>query len=564
MASLLDSVLSFGATPPQYLGDLVGQQGLEDLQKKAMTTGVFNALVGYLATPKNRNLGIGTILGNTLMAGQQGAQGVYDQATQDYMTQQKLDEMRRAKELQARRDQFVANIGKPNATRQVVSQDMVQEPVPPQEGAVAPTFQTQLPAPTVTEEQYYDPNVMMQQALQSGALDLKDYLTLATKQKQGTKLLSTKDIEALNAQGFELPTDRGQKYQQDVATGKIDLVQGTLAPEKAKFRVGDTQTIEGYGSDPNLKITREYQPDGTWKVIGKTSIKQGTGEEVVDYLTPQAQLGLAKVYLQTGVMPPIGSGKNAALTRANIYNMVFQLQKGKMTDDQIVASIVGNKQNRAAEQQTLKSFSGGIEGRAVRSMNTATDHLFTLEEAGRALENGDIRLFNSISNRIKTEIGVAAPTSFDAVKKIVAGEIVKATTGSGGALADREEVQRSILSANSPTQLLEAIAEYKKLMAGQLQSLELQFISGTNRGSKEFRSRLSKRTQSLLPPAVDSDEASPAPSPNVTPSPKVQTNLPPVSTNPNEQGWVLQFDKSTGVKAYVNPKNTKQYRIVAE
>lgn len=563
MASLLDNILSFGATPPQYLGDIVGQQDLDALRGKAASTGAFNALIGYLATPKNQRLGLGTILGNTLMAGQQGAQGVYDQALIDYQTKAKIDEMKRQKEMQAKRDAFIASIGQPNATRQVVTQDMVQEPVPPQEGAVAPTFQTQIPAPQVTQEQYYDPNVMMQQALQTGAIDLKDYLTLAQKQKQGTKLLSTKDIEGLKAQGIELPTNRGQKYQQDITTGKIDLIEGTLAPEKPTFKVGDTQTIEGYG-DPNAKITREYQPDGTWKIIGKTTVKQGTGEEVVDYLTPQAQLGLAKIYMQTGVMPPIGSGKNAALTRANIYNMVFQLQKGKMTDDQIVESIVGNKQNRAAEQQTLKSFSGGIEGRSVRSMNTATDHLFTLEEAGKALNNGDVRAFNAISNKIQKELGVAAPTSFDAVKKIVAGEIVKATTGSAGALGDREEVQASIMSANSPQQLLDSINYYKKLMAGQLQSLELQWLSGTNRGSKDFRAKLSPRTQSLLPPAADTNEASPQPSGNVAPSPIVSTKLPPTSTNPNESGWVLQYDKVSGVKAYVNPKNPKQYRIVAE
>lgn len=561
MASLLDNVLSFGATPPQYLEGLVGQQGVEDLRRKAGTTGVFNALVGYLATPKNQGLGLGTILGNTLMAGQQGAQGVFDQATQDFLMQQKLDEMNRAKEQQARRDAFIASIGQPNATRQVVTPSGMVEPVPAAEGAAAPSFQTQATAPTVTEEQYYDPNVMLQQALQSGALDLKDYMTLAAKKKQGTQLLSNKDLEQLRAEGVELPTDRGQKYQRDIDTGKIDLIQGTLQPEKPSFKVGDTQTVEGYG-DPNTKITREYQQDGTWKIIGKTSVKQGTGEEVVDYLTPQAQLGLAKVYLQTGVMPPIGSGKNAALTRANIYNMVFQLQKGKMTDDQIVANIVGNKQNRAAEQQTLKSFSGGIEGRSVRAMNTATDHLFTLEEAGNALKNGNIRAFNAIGNKINKELGVAAPVSFDGVKKIVAGEIVKATTGAAGALGDRQEVEQSILSANSPEQLLDQINYYKKLMAGQLNSLELQFITGTNRGSKEFRQRLSPKTVSLLPAAVDTDGASPAPSTTVAPSPIVSTNLPPTSDKQNEKGWVLQVDRTSGVKAYVNPKNPKQYRIV--
>ena len=556
MASLLDSVLSFGATPPQYLEGLVGQQGVEDLRKKAGTTGVFNALVGYLATPKNQGLGLGTILGNTLMAGQQGAQGVFDQATQDFLMQQKLDEMKRAKELQAKKDAFIAQIGQPNATRDVVTQGTMQEPVATQEGAVAPNFQTQLPEPIVTQEQYYDPNVMLQQALAAGVLDLKDYMTLAAKKKQGTQLLSSKDIDAMKAQGFELPTDRGQKYQRDLETGKIDLVQGTLTPEKPSFKVGDIQEYESAGK----KITREYQGNNNWKIIGTSAAGADGGE--VDYLTPQAQLGLAKIYMSTGVMPPIGSGKNAALTRANIYNMVFQLQKGKMTDDQIVASIVGNKQNRAAEQQTLKSFSGGIEGRSVRAMNTATDHLFTLEEAGNALKNGDIRLFNSIGNKINKEIGVAAPVTFEGVKKIVAGEIVKATTGTAGALGDREEIQRTIDGANSPEQLLDQINYYKKLMAGQLQSLELQFITGTNRGSSEFRQRLSPRTIGLLPAAADTNEASPAPSTQVAPAPIVSTNLPPTSDKPNESGWVLKVDRGTGVKAYVNPKNPKQYRIV--
>lgn len=558
MASLLDSVLSFGATQPEYLNNIVGQQGTEDLRKKAATTGVFNALVGYLATPKNQGLGLGTILGNTLMAGQQGAQGVYDQATQDYMMQQKIDEMNRAKEMQAKRDAFIAGIGQPNATRQVVTPSGIVEPVPAAEGAAAPSFATQPTAPTVTEERYYDPNMMLQQALQTGAIDLKDFLTLNAKKKQGTQLLSNKDLEELKATGVELPTDRGQKYQRDIDTGKIDLIQGTLAPEKPTFKVGDIQEFESGGN----KITREYQGNNQWKIIGKSAASSAGGQESIDFLTPQAQLGLAKIYMQTGQMPPIGSGKNAALMRANIYNMVFQLQNGKMTDDQIVSSIVGNKQNRAAEQQTLKSFSGGIEGRAVRSMNTATDHLFTLEEAAGALKNGDIRLFNSIGNRINKEIGVAAPTSFDAVKKIVAGEIVKATTGSGGALADRQEVEQSILSANSPEQLLEGINYYKKLMAGQLQSLELQFITGANRGSSEFRQRLSPRTTKLLPPAADSNDASPSASTQVAPQPIVSTKLPPTSPNPSEQGWVLQVDRSTGVKAYVNPKNTKQYRIV--
>jgi hypothetical protein len=386
----------------------------------------------------------------------------------------------------------------------------MQVPVPAVEGAVAPSFETQMQAPVVTQEQYYDPQVMMQQALQSGALPFDKYLELQAKEnKPQGKLLTDAEAKAnglptesgqkwnktqngtfeivtgtapstkssvsilTNAQAklLQLPTDRGQVYQQDKATNKIDLIEGTVAPASAG------------------------------------------GDGSVDFLDKNAQAMAAALYLKTGTLPPLGGGKNAALAKANIMNMAALMNQGKSPED-AANSVFQNKQNRAAEQQALKTFAGGIEGRTKRSMNTATDHLFTLEEAGMALDNGDIRLFNSIGNRINKELGVAAPTSFDAVKKIVAGEIVKATTGSAGALGDRQEVEQSIMSANSPKQLLEGINYYKKLMAGQLNSLELQWETGTNRSKEEFRQGLSKRTLTLLDP-IQSAKPAPQKAPSV-------------------------------------------------
>jgi len=95
---LLDLLGGLGTTPPAYLEGLLGAQPVEDLRKRSIGTGLANALVGYLATPKNQNLGLGRILANTAQAGMQGAQGVYDTATQDYMQAQKIAEMQRAKE----------------------------------------------------------------------------------------------------------------------------------------------------------------------------------------------------------------------------------------------------------------------------------------------------------------------------------------------------------------------------------------------------------------------------------------------------------------------------------
>ena len=498
---LLDYLSGFGSTPPEYLGGLLGQDAVDKLKGRAATTGIANAVLGYLAAPKNQNLGLGRILGQSLQAGMQGAQGVYDTATQDYMTQQKIAEMQRQQKQQVAQDAFRANIGKPNATREVMMQDTMQVPVA--QGTEAPSFQTQLPAPVVTEEKYYDPNKMIEEGLKSGALDIKDYLSYATKAKAGTEILTPEAVKAMN-----LPTNRGQVYQRDLTTNKIDLIEGTLAPEAKTFKVGDTREFQSGAK----KVTQEYQGDGKgWVEIasGAAWKPEVAGEGAVDFLNKDAQAMAAALYLKTGTLPPLGGGKNAALAKANIMNIASLMNAGKSPEDAATA-VFQNKQNRAAEQQAMKTFAGGIEGRTKRSMNTATDHLFTLEEAGLALKNGDIRVFNSIGNKINKELGVPAPTSFDAVKKIVAGEIVKATTGSAGALGDRLEVEASIMSSNSPEQLLQAIDYYKKLMAGQLNSLELQWETGTNRSASEFRQGLSKRTLTLLPPLEAPAPAAPA------------------------------------------------------
>jgi hypothetical protein len=99
---LLDLLGGLGTTPPSYMEGLLGAQQTEDLRKRSIGTGLANALVGYLAMPKNQQLGLGRILAGTAQAGMQGAQGVYEGATADYMQAQKIEEMQRQKEQRAR------------------------------------------------------------------------------------------------------------------------------------------------------------------------------------------------------------------------------------------------------------------------------------------------------------------------------------------------------------------------------------------------------------------------------------------------------------------------------
>jgi hypothetical protein len=105
---------AFGTSPPEYMQGLLGADAVENLRKRSIGSGLVNALIGYAAAPKNQNLGLGRILAGAAQSGIQGAQGVYQNATQDYMTQEKIAEMQRQKDKQTRLQTMLGGITDPN------------------------------------------------------------------------------------------------------------------------------------------------------------------------------------------------------------------------------------------------------------------------------------------------------------------------------------------------------------------------------------------------------------------------------------------------------------------
>jgi hypothetical protein len=100
---------------PQSLTGLLGEQATEDLRKKALTTGLINAAIGYIAQPKTGGYGSALpYIGRALMAGQQGAQGVYEGAITDFERQQKIAEARRKQSQQDALQGMISGIQDPN------------------------------------------------------------------------------------------------------------------------------------------------------------------------------------------------------------------------------------------------------------------------------------------------------------------------------------------------------------------------------------------------------------------------------------------------------------------
>jgi hypothetical protein len=144
--SFLDFLGSaIGTTPPSYMEGLLGAQDTENLRKQAIGTGAINALLGYMAIPKNQNLGLGRILAGAAQSGIQGAQGVYGKAIEDYQTKAKIDEMKLNRQLQLQKiaEQQAMKTLAPQlikTTPAVYQDETAMRSVTPAEGAVAPSY----------------------------------------------------------------------------------------------------------------------------------------------------------------------------------------------------------------------------------------------------------------------------------------------------------------------------------------------------------------------------------------------------------------------------------------
>ena len=204
------------------------------------------------------------------------------------------------------------------------------------------------------------------------------------------------------------------------------------------------------------------------------------------------------------------------------------------------------------QAKALKDFTTGKQGNTVRSLNVAMDHLDTLSQLGDALKNGNMQAFNKLAQGLAAQTGSAAPTNFDAAKKIVSDEVVKAIIGSGGGVGDRDEAAKAFDKASSPAQLAGAVNTAKRLMRGQLHGLEKQYKESTGRG--DFNDRFLSDSARAL------DQSAPGtPLPGQGPA-AANVNKPPIPPTTNAQGWTLHKDKN-GNMAYVSPDG-KQFQPV--
>lgn len=306
--------------------------------------------------------------------------------------------------------------------------------------------------------------------------------------------------------------DLAQKLKPEVQEVKTAIDPASKQPVQVITFKDGSQKTSSYGALPDNQVV---DLGGQQVLVDKNTGKQGasfkktaTPGEILTHndntagdqapITAAAIVNAAARYNLDGTLPPMGMGKNAAAGRSAILNKAAELAAGIDPTEQRAMQLA-YKGDVKAKTAAIQAFTYGKLGNTVRSFNVLQSHLDTFGKLADELGNTQSPAFNKLANMVATQTGKAAPTNFEAIKHIVGDEIVKAVTGSAGALGDREAAARTIASANSPEQLQGVIKTYKELANGQLQGLRQQYQTST--GRNDFDKFLSPNAKASVAPA---------------------------------------------------------------
>jgi hypothetical protein len=161
--------------------------------------------------------------------------------------------------------------------------------------------------------------------------------------------------------------------------------------------------------------------------------------------------------------------------------------------------------------KAYKDWATGKQGDKVNSLNVATAHLSVLDQLVNALANGDVQQVNRLRQAYKKQFGEDAPTNLQTAALVAGQEATKAIVAAGGSADEREKATGAFSVNASPAQLHGAAETYRKLFAGQLAGLGLQYKNST--GRDDFETHLFPQVQQILKQGEQQTQQTPATKP---------------------------------------------------
>jgi hypothetical protein len=338
----------------------------------------------------------------------QQSQGVYDQATKDYLMAQQIQDF---KDKQAEKKAFETL--KPNlyTTTPAVTQDVTQS------GGYAPA-QTEISPdqmmpnyglvkqPDVTTQQIITP---AKQELNQAALE-KFVLENPTNEQAKAVLQNIKTMKEI-----------GAKERKTITVNGVVLDANTMQP---LYTAPEKPLIEKF-KEGTKEVSKQWNPKTqSWDVLATgEAFKPTTQAE----MNPEAIKYAASIYRQTGVMPALGQGssgiRTAILTEAALQNKA----EGK-TNVEGATDLVSNKASATAiaQLQKQKTMVGAFERNATKNADIALKLSDQTDRTGSPVFNSWLQAGQ------KGITGNPTVSAFNAANETFVNEYAKIMSGSMG------------------------------------------------------------------------------------------------------------------------------------
>lgn len=287
--------------------------------------------------------------------------------------------------------------------------------------------------------------------------------------KEMTEQYAQRNAAALSTEGLPVTTASLALAHRFGPDGATKLLQAS--PETPLSSIFPKKVID---ANPGLaRVTAGQYVQGIVQQFGNVPLQggpQGTvGPDVhgQDYLAslPPSMSALVRSYAEGRQAFPSGF----ALKSPYFQNMLRMVAQYDPNFDAV---------NFNARAGTRRDFTSGKSAQTINALNTGLGHLAMLDQAGDALQNGDIPAWNYVRNNIASATGQPAPGNFNAAAGLVAEELTRIYRGSGGAEAD---IKRHLddLSVNaSPAQRRGALYAIGELLKSKLDAMGEQYNQG--------------------------------------------------------------------------------------
>lgn len=246
---------------------------------------------------------------------------------------------------------------------------------------------------------------------------------------------------------------------------------------------------------------------------------------------------LAVQWAQTG-KTPTGLGKQTAML-AQVERLLPAAQHALGMNP---TTAYQQQLKIAGELAAEKYWTAGMGQRQLQYLNTTASHLNLFRQYAEALHNGEVQRANGILQTFAAETGHPEITDYNTAKVLMADEVVRLLTQTGGSRGDRDDAQH-LAASNFSEEQLEGVADtLENFVRGRFEAMQTSFVHIPGVNDADVKERTQQFQQMMTPEARQMFGAPARPIPGADqpaqPGQLVQPGQSQPATVP--PGWTIQ------------------------